>query len=139
MKLRFDRHTAIGIALLFAIAIVLFLAVFCTSTNCVISNSVVRTEGTFAAIETVCERYKIDYGTLPSSAENYVLVGIFSGNNPEHIVFWNFQPSMLNANRELIDGRGTPLRIAFLPDSSVSVRSAGRDRSFGTHDDMLNR
>jgi hypothetical protein len=86
-----------------------------------------------------CMGYKDEYGSYPASSENYRLVSILRGENPRHIVFFEFNPTKdLNANGEAIDAWKTPLRITFLP-VEIFIESAGPDRLFKTKDDRTSR
>ncbi len=90
-------------------------------------------------IQTACTAYMAEYGTLPSTAENYQLIKILKKDNPRGIIFLNTSPQDMNANGELIDPWGTPLRITFDSNSKVHAISAGPDKVFGTPDDVTNQ
>jgi len=89
-------------------------------------------------IDTACQAYRTEYGTLPPTSENYRLKKILCGDNPRGIPFITLKPSDLSPNGDMIDPWKTPFRIVFDPESKVHVISAGPDKIFGTPDDITN-
>lgn len=87
-------------------------------------------------MSSACRAYKQEYGTYPDSSENKALVAILSGKNPRKIVFFEPRPNLLNQTGEIIDKWGTPIRITFHSDEPPSFVSAGKDKNFGTPDDI---
>jgi hypothetical protein len=83
--------------------------------------------------------YSEDYGSLPPSSENYLLVQTFSGDNPHKSSYFLPKPSELNVNHEYADGWGTPLRFVFKGKDDVLIISAGPDKIFGTADDITSQ
>jgi hypothetical protein len=100
------------------------------------------TETLMQGIATAFVGYAHDYGALPPSPENYLLVKTFSGDNPRKEVYFSPHSTQINANREYIDAWGTPLRFSFTSKDdpmNVLIISAGPDKIFGTSDDITNQ
>lgn len=90
-----------------------------------------------------CTLYETEYGTYPSTSENYRLYIILNGgnfltDNPRKIQFMSFNAKDISPNGEVLDPWKTPYRIVF-DDKGVLVTSAGKDKLFGTKDDLTNR
>jgi hypothetical protein len=92
-----------------------------------------------AQLQIACQQYRTEYGAFPSTAENYRMAEILKSENPRKILFIEFNPRTINANGEIIDGWGTPLRISYLSDDDLLIVSAGKDKLFGSKDDLNNK
>jgi hypothetical protein len=95
-------------------------------------------------VETACLSYLTEYDQLPPSSDNQKLTSALLGDNPRKIVFISLSKRQLNADHEMVDGWGTPIKITFysLPGNvspRVLVQSAGPDKIFGTADDITNQ
>jgi hypothetical protein len=96
-------------------------------------------EATYAEqISVACETFRMEYGALPETTENYRLKKILCGDNLRKIEFISLKLRDVNVNGEMIDPWGTPFRIMFDDDFKVHVISAGPDKIFGTPDDITN-
>lgn len=93
----------------------------------------------YAQISLACQHYKQEYGTYPELPENKTLIAVLTGENPRKIVFFEPNPKQLNEQKEILDMWGTPIRIALLPDTPPSFVSAGKDKTFGTSDDIKDK
>jgi hypothetical protein len=80
--------------------------------------------------------YKEDYGSLPTTSNNRDLIKILTGDNPKKIEYINFNAWATNSAGEAIDGWSTPIRINLTDPKNPTVRSAGRDRTWDTPDDI---
>lgn len=93
--------------------------------------------------DVACQMYKTEYGCYPSTSENYRLYIILNGgklekDNSRGIQFMSFNKREISPNGEILDPWQTPYRIVF-DDKGVLVTSAGKDKLFGTKDDITNR
>lgn len=88
-----------------------------------------------SAIATALEAHHVEYGAFPRD-NNAAATAAILGGNPRGINFMIASPYMLNSARELVDPWGTPYHLSLPPDLSVTVFSAGPDRTFGTPDDI---
>lgn len=92
-----------------------------------------------AMINAALSAYETDNSALPPSSENYLLVKELTGEGLTPKVYTLPRPNELNANREFVDGWGTPLRFVFKGKDDVLSISAGPDKIFGTADDITNQ
>jgi hypothetical protein len=93
----------------------------------------------YAQLSIASRAYKQEYGTYPESSENKAVIAALTGDNPRKIVFFEPQRKQLNEQKEILDGWGTPIRIAFPSDELPSFLSAGKDKVFGTPDDIKDK
>jgi len=84
-----------------------------------------------------CLNYMVEYNRLPPDADNQKLTTALLGDNSRHIAFLSLRKNQLNADGEVVDRWGTPLRITFKGASGIQVSSAGPDRVFNTPDDIV--
>lgn len=90
-----------------------------------------------------CDIYKVEYGAYPETSENYRLYLILNGEksskgNFRGIQFMSFNKKDMSPNGEILDPWKTPYRIVF-DDKGPLITSAGKDKIFGTKDDIDNR
>jgi hypothetical protein len=97
-----------------------------------------KAQNSVEQIVTACQAFKTEYSALPETPENYRLIEILRGENPQKIEFLTLKKSEVNANEEMIDPWKTPYRIVFGPKPEVKAMSAGPDKVFGTKDDITN-
>ena len=90
-------------------------------------------------IAAIFENYVQDNGMVPPSSENYRLVQTFTGKGSDKKSYFTPNSRTVNANREFIDGWGTPFRISFESKDNIVILSAGPDKIFGTADDITNQ
>ena len=89
------------------------------------------------AIAIGCDNYASKYGSLPSTSENAVLIKTLTQDNPQHLEFIIWKPSLMDDAGAAIDAGGTPYRITFDSDSKIHIVAAGPDKVFGTQDDVV--
>ena len=87
------------------------------------------------AIVTGAKAYRMEYDSFPTGSTAQITAAL-SGNNPRHIFFIDLSPSRV-VDGQIIDEWGTPYSITFPTASNVVVRSAGKDKIFGTADDIV--
>jgi hypothetical protein len=89
--------------------------------------------------------YYTEYNSYPSITDNAQLHLILDGGsintahgveNPRQIQFMSFNKRDINAKGEVVDPWGTPYRFTF-DEKGVTVTSAGKDKQFGTTDDIV--
>jgi len=98
----------------------------------------IQHEAEFArTIRNACLAYAMEYDRLPPDSDNKRLTAALTGDNARHVVFLSLSKNQLNANGEMIDRWGTPLKITFQGTSGIQVTSAGSDKVFGTADDIV--
>jgi len=101
-------------------------------------NAGVRRAETKNRITSLCNAsvaYQTEY-SQPLPNDHAALVRILSGDNPRKIVFLDCDLHELNSHGEVTDAWGTPLQIDLTNPNHPIVRSAGRDKIFGTKDDL---
>jgi type II secretory pathway pseudopilin PulG len=94
------------------------------------------TRALLSALSVASEAYKQDFGALPGTIDNHTLYGLLSGNNSRKIVFFEFKPVPPIKNEEFVDAWDTPIRVLLQPNRTILFISAGRDKVFGTADDI---
>jgi hypothetical protein len=82
--------------------------------------------------------YPDSHKSMPPTSDNRLLAALLEKEPPtplekNHTIDFR---SYLNPNGEIVDGWGTPLRIAFSGFDDFKITSAGPDRVFGTSDDI---
>ena len=98
----------------------------------------IQHEAEFArTIRDACLSYAVEYNRLPPDSNNQRLTAALTGDNTRHVAFLSLSKNQLNANGEMIDRWGTPLKINFQGTSGIQVASAGPDKVFGTFDDIV--
>lgn len=121
-----------GLALLIALA-------WPSITLCMVPETKPMMQVLYAQLSIACHQYKQAYGTYPELSENRAVIAALTGENSRKIVFFEPNPRQLNENGELLDRWGTPIRITFLPDEAPFFVSAGKDKTFGTPDDIKDK
>jgi len=91
----------------------------------------------FDRIRHACLNYAMEYNRLPPDSDNKRLTAALIGDNARHIQFLWLTKTELNANNEMIDNWGTPLKVTFQGASGIQITSAGPDKIFGTADDVV--
>jgi hypothetical protein len=81
------------------------------------------------------EQYRQTFGIYPTG-DNSNIVRVLAGENPRKEVFLNFIRTAKHPN-EIVDSWGTPFQIHFLQETNFAIRSAGKDKNFGTADDIV--
>lgn len=93
--------------------------------------------------------YKTEYGSYPATMDNHQIYILLNGGsvdkvvgvgkeNPRHIQFMAFNKHDINAQEQIVDSWGTPFRF-FIDNVGVTVVSAGKDKVFGTADDVIEK
>jgi len=88
-----------------------------------------------AAIVNAIKSFQGDYGFIPSG-ENSNIVRILTGDNPKKIVYLNFRRLEENPS-VMFDPWKTPYQFEFFQGTNFIIRSAGRNKIFGTMDDVV--
>jgi hypothetical protein len=81
------------------------------------------------------ENYRQTFGIYPVG-ENSNIVNVLAGDNPQKTVFLNFRRTVEHPN-EMVDPWLTPYHIQFFQQTNFVIRSAGKDKTFGTRDDII--
>lgn len=84
--------------------------------------------------------YPDSHKAMPPTTDNRLLASLLQKEPPTPLEKYDsidFR-SFLNANGEIVDGWGTPLRIEFSGFDDFKITSAGPDKVFGTADDIIN-
>jgi len=137
-----NRHKRIDI--LWAIgSIIVFLSLFTPSLGHPNYKSPMmrkwKTEIVLSQVYAGILAYKKDYGSLPSTSNNRGLIKILTGDNPQKNEYVYFNSWETNAAGEAIDGWDNPIRINLTDPKNPTVRSAGRDRTWDTTDDLTEK
>jgi hypothetical protein len=82
--------------------------------------------------------YPESHKAMPPTTDNRLLASLLQKEPPTPLEKYDSIDlrSYLNANGEIVDGWGTPLRIEFSGFDDFKITSAGPDRIFGTSDDI---
>ncbi|MCE0485164.1 MAG: hypothetical protein LV479_13125 [Methylacidiphilales bacterium] len=95
-----------------------------------------KTNATMEAIQTAIVAYQTEYGTSPPEDSNAELAKVLEGANPRRIAFISMLPRDSNAQGEILDAWGTPLRIKVTKITPLQIQSAGPDKVWNTKDDV---
>ena len=90
------------------------------------------------ALNTAAENYMTDSGPFPKNLDNHIFWADVSGADSGK-VYMSFKTNQQNDKGEIIDPWGTPLRIWYISDNQIGMRSAGNDKTFGTQDDITSQ
>jgi hypothetical protein len=93
----------------------------------------------FAGMFVAYKAYTQEFGTLPETTQNKDFIAALTGKNPKKIVFFDPAPKQLNEKGEILDNWGTPIRVTLHADEPPLFLSAGKDKIFGTRDDILDK
>ena len=99
---------------------------------------VMSTADMINAFATAATAYYDYYHAIPETPENYVVTAALTGKTRDHIAYIELNPGQISPNGKILDEWGTPLRFIFTQDTSKPIQawSAGKDRIFGTADDI---
>jgi len=79
--------------------------------------------------------YRNEYGSFPTGSTVQIAAAL-SGQNPRQIVFIELPRKSIGPDGQFIDPWGVPYSVVYSSDSNVVVKSAGKDKIFGTADDI---
>ena len=82
------------------------------------------------------KNYQYEFGSYPTGDCAQVFKKLF-GDNSKKIEFLRPQNTFTNQAGEFLDPWGTPFAINFLSTNSFVISSAGKDKIFGTKDDII--
>jgi hypothetical protein len=88
-----------------------------------------------SSIAIAAKAYHLEYGFSPTGSPVQIAAAL-SGQNPKKIVFIEMPGKSIGSDGQFIDPWGMPYSIVFSSESNVVVRSAGKDRTFKTGDDI---
>lgn len=99
---------------------------------------VMSTADLITALKAAGAAYYDHYHAIPATPENYVVIMALTGKTRDKQSFIDLNPGQISPNGEILDEWGTPLRFLFSQDLSdpPKVWSAGKDKIFGTADDI---
>ena len=93
-----------------------------------------RTQLSLQAFITACNAYRVEYADWPQG-DLAQITRTLCGTNPQKVIFLKLDRRFTNLRGEPTDEWGTTLRLSFA-DESAKAESAGKDKTFGTPDDM---
>ena len=96
----------------------------------------VRTE--LNGLVSACRQFEAVYSAMPSGSVAEVFQ-ILAGRNDKRIPFVEYSHERMSTNGVPLDLWGTEYRIDFPEATGVVARSAGKDKTWGTSDDMMAR
>jgi hypothetical protein len=99
-------------------------------------GQVMRARVQLAAFLNATDRYQDAFGALPAGTASEITAALV-GDNPEERVFLEVPAGGTNAQGQLIDPWGTPWEIWRISEDRIEARSAGPNRRFGDHDDLI--
>jgi type II secretory pathway pseudopilin PulG len=99
-------------------------------------GKVSRVRAQLLAIVEAGEAYRAEYGSVPQGGATAVLSAL-RGSNEKERVFLELPAGMTNERGEVVDVWGTPVEIWTTGSQRVEARSAGPNRRFGDHDDLV--
>jgi hypothetical protein len=88
-----------------------------------------------ASLRYACLAYRAEFGTFPTGATAQTCL-LLSGKNLKNIPFMEWSNDRMGSDGTFLDFWGTPYRMDFQNPTNPVVRSAGKDRSWGTKDDI---
>ncbi|SDU23149.1 hypothetical protein SAMN05444156_2747 [Verrucomicrobium sp. GAS474] len=80
--------------------------------------------------------YKADYGQN-LTGDNQRVYRAFLGDNPRGIIYMEFHKRDIPLGDQVLDLWGTPYEMVGDDKGITAIRSAGKDRKFGTPDDIV--
>lgn len=86
-------------------------------------------------LEVASRLYQKTYKTLPEG-DHLEIIQQLSGRNPNEKIFLQFEEDQINAAGTFVDPWGTPYRFQNQSSHTLTVTSAGKDKRFGTEDDL---
>ena len=87
------------------------------------------------AFRYACLAYRREYGSFPTGSQERIVAAL-SGKNDRKILFLEVPEHEGSATNLWLDPWGSPYQVMFLSPSNVVTRSAGRDKMWGTADDI---
>ena len=88
------------------------------------------------SLGTALESYQSKYLVFPEG-DAVEIVKALLGDNPEKIKFLDVRASDLSPAGEFLDPWKTPFAIKFSPTNSFILSSAGKDKIWGSKDDIV--
>lgn len=79
--------------------------------------------------------YDAEYNEFPAGISSNV-VCVLAGDNLRKIVFLSYHRDVERPN-EMMDPWKTPYQIRFIAQTNFIISSAGKDKTFGTKDDII--
>lgn len=99
-------------------------------------GQVMRARAQLAAFFEASNAYRDAFGTLPEGTASEIIAAL-GGKNPEDRVFLEIMSDRIDAKRQMTDPWGTPWEIWRIDEDRLEARSAGPNRRFGDHDDLI--
>lgn len=87
------------------------------------------------SIRSACLAYRSEFGVFPTGTVTDICHAL-SGTNSMNLKFIEIDPALMTTNGVMTDPWQTPFSVSFPDGTSVVVRSAGKDKMFGTQDDI---
>lgn len=87
------------------------------------------------AIVDAAKGYQTEFGSWPKG-DYAEIIRSLGGDNPRRVTFLVSDRRFVNSNGELVDSWGTPFQLSFSGERPEVV-SAGKDKMFGTPDDLV--
>jgi hypothetical protein len=97
---------------------------------------VARAQRQLASFMEAVEAYRVAYGTEPGETAKEITASLL-GENVEGGIFLEISVDQTNAQGELMDPWGTAWEIWRVGEDRIEARSAGPNRRFGDHDDLI--
>jgi hypothetical protein len=88
-----------------------------------------------AALRVANEAYRLEFGQFPTGTISQMCLTL-GGQNPRQIVFVEFPTDRIQPDGAFRDPWGSPYQMVFPTPSNVVARSAGKDKTWGTGDDI---
>lgn len=82
-----------------------------------------------------CREFRHELGCFPTGTMAQVCQAL-TGSNQQNLVFDELPPEQVSSTGAFLDPWGTEYQIEFAGSTGVVVRSAGKDRAWGTKDDI---
>ena len=89
-----------------------------------------------ASLGTALDAYQSKYSVFPKGNAVEIVKALL-GDNPKRIKFINIGANNLSATGEFLDPWKTPFAIKFSPTNSFILSSAGKDKIWGSKDDII--
>jgi len=103
------------------------------------SNSLnTLTKSDLNCIKSACLAYRSEFGAFPTGTVT-VIFHLLSGSNTRNLMFIDINSAHVTTNGVMTDPWHTPYSVFFPDATNVVVRSAGKDKIFGTQDDIEKR
>lgn len=99
-------------------------------------GQVMRARAQLAAFFEASIAYRDAFGALPEGTASEILAAL-GGENPEDQVFLEVFSDRIDGKEQITDPWGTPWEIWRIGEDRLEARSAGPNRRFGDHDDLI--